>query len=492
MKITDLFRSLKQITVNTIDISFIKSSLNLLVKRANKNTIQMDTMQSEIDKVKEKTKDLKIIEGKIDAQLLPSYVEQVKDVYKDTITNEFYNVIVDIDPITQQPSYSRGDTEVQKVQGIIYHDVNENRVYRVSDLGRVIEITTSENYYTKEEADSNFASSTIKSTKVINITSEYDNIQIGNESLTNYISDTSYSNILSWINSGNLVIAKYNTSYYTLSNIVDNSIIFSTVTDSKTIETFTINDNDRVYYNSKQINVPELYVVPLTATISSLDIARYLDYLNDGKPVIFKQVTTSMDNPRVRQSTFIPVSYYYLDESSIHLWGFGEGGLNHITFTPQDAYTYHGNIEVINLAFANDIDQLYLDKQDALLSGINIKTINDQSILGSGNLYISDNSKEDKLEYCPDWEPNGIFGMAANIMYDFGTTDTVFAGYIEPDSRPVPIWYFTFTAESSACTVTLPTGVVLANGYTWDMQPGRKFFVKIMQNVAFVDWADPA
>lgn len=83
-----------------------------------------------------------------------------------------------------------------------------------------------------------------------------------------------------------------------------------------------------------------------------------------------------------------------------------------------------------------------------------------------------------------------VTGLLPNVVYNFGTTDSVSVTLAAGETGVANIWCFVFTAQSAACTVTLPSSVVLGNEYAWDMVAGRKFEVSIMNGIAIVNYVD--
>lgn len=83
-----------------------------------------------------------------------------------------------------------------------------------------------------------------------------------------------------------------------------------------------------------------------------------------------------------------------------------------------------------------------------------------------------------------------VTGLLPNVVYDYGTTDTVSVTLAAGEAGVANIWCFVFTAQTAACTVTLPSSVVLGNEYAWDMVAGRRYEVSIMDNVAIVNYSD--
>lgn len=81
-------------------------------------------------------------------------------------------------------------------------------------------------------------------------------------------------------------------------------------------------------------------------------------------------------------------------------------------------------------------------------------------------------------------------GLLPNVVYNYGTTDSVSVTLAAGETGVANIWCFVFTAQTTACTVTLPSSVVLGNEYAWDMVAGRRYEVSIMDNVAIVNYSD--
>ena len=81
-------------------------------------------------------------------------------------------------------------------------------------------------------------------------------------------------------------------------------------------------------------------------------------------------------------------------------------------------------------------------------------------------------------------------GALPNVCYNLGTTDSVTITLAAGETGVANVWMFTFTAQTTACSVTLPQGVSLANEYAWDFAAGRRFEVTIMDNVAAVIYSD--
>ena len=97
-------------------------------------------------------------------------------------------------------------------------------------------------------------------------------------------------------------------------------------------------------------------------------------------------------------------------------------------------------------------------KQDTLVSGTNIKTLNGTSLLGSGNIAISANTPRATSI------PSG--GMLPNVYYDLGWvtyTTTFTKNETGLDSSILNIWAFGFDVDNNP-TVYWPDWIEWANG----------------------------
>lgn len=84
----------------------------------------------------------------------------------------------------------------------------------------------------------------------------------------------------------------------------------------------------------------------------------------------------------------------------------------------------------------------------------------------------------------------GTVTLNATKYHDLGTTDTVDVEL--PSGARTDEFLFTFTCDTAACTLSLPTGVKLGNGLTWEAAAGRRVQVSIMDGIALYAFVDPS
>jgi hypothetical protein len=73
------------------------------------------------------------------------------------------------------------------------------------------------------------------------------------------------------------------------------------------------------------------------------------------------------------------------------------------------------NLKIVIAKVNENIDDIYAEKQDTLVSGSTIKTINGNSLLGSGNLEISGGGSNSGVNNLLGYFPSGL-GISASIV----------------------------------------------------------------------------
>ena len=117
-------------------------------------------------------------------------------------------------------------------------------------------------------------------------------------------------------------------------------------------------------------------------------------------------------------------------------------------------------------------------KQDTLVSGTNIKTLNGASLLGSGNITISASTP------VATSIPSG--GMLPNVYYDLGLigTTTSFAKNVTGlDSSILNIWAFGFSVSGTP-TISWPAGIKWAGDTPPTITDGKHYEISILNDYA--------
>lgn len=178
---------------------------------------------------------------------------------------------------------------------------------------------------------------------------------------------------------------------------------------------------------------------------ADIPIVQTLPSTADGKIYIFLGIAYDATHIEL----FINHPVYYHDGTGIRLWAGSSGGssadlTNYYTKTEVDTALGGKQATLVsgtNLKTVNDTSLLgsgNVSVQPTLVSGTNIKTINNESLLGSGNITISG-------------------GGGGSVQSDWNQTDTTADDYIKNKPDVLPISY-------DANTTTLVIGV--SSGYT--------------------------
>lgn len=126
---------------------------------------------------------------------------------------------------------------------------------------------------------------------------------------------------------------------------------------------------------------------------------------------------------------------------------------------------YHGNV-----------NEVIASKQDVLVSGINIKTINNMSIIGAGNIVIG--SKE-----LITFDTSSIT-LLPNIYYrKTNQSDTLDISLSLETIGVLNEYLVEFTTSATGTTIILPNTIKWANGETPTFDAGTTYQISIVNNL---------
>ena len=163
------------------------------------------------------------------------------------------------------------------------------------------------------------------------------------------------------------------------------------------------------------------------------------------------------------------------------------------------------------------VPQLESGKQDNLVSGANIKTINGQSILGAGNITIQggggtgiddvttqedgtlvihlttgDTITVDLNHSHPDYyskilggaQPVG--GFLPDVVYSLGTlSGSVTFSLAAAVTGNVNHYFWMFDTSSTAPTITWPTGITWASGSAPTVAASKHYEISVLNGIAY-------
>lgn len=128
-------------------------------------------------------------------------------------------------------------------------------------------------------------------------------------------------------------------------------------------------------------------------------------------------------------------------------------------------------------------------KQDTLVSGTNIKTINGQSLLGSGDITISGGSGGTGSSAYPLVEHgtgDTTFALTPNVFHvwdEVASLDLSFAG---ETSGVANEYLFQFTSGATATTLTLPDDIKWANDVAPTIAENMIYQISVLRGLASV------
>jgi hypothetical protein len=140
-----------------------------------------------------------------------------------------------------------------------------------------------------------------------------------------------------------------------------------------------------------------------------------------------------------------------------------------------EAETLYATIDVAN------------NKQDKLISGTNIKTINNQSILGSGNIAIEGGGSSGGSSAYPEnylRTSSTTMSISPNVFYVWDEVPSLTLTFTEGANGVANEYLFQFTSGSTPTTLSLPDDIKWANELV--IQPNKIYQVSILKGLASV------
>ena len=127
-------------------------------------------------------------------------------------------------------------------------------------------------------------------------------------------------------------------------------------------------------------------------------------------------------------------------------------------------------------------------KQDKLVSGTNIKTINGQSILGSGNITISGGGGSAGGAYAlqEHGSDDTIFTLTPNTFHVWGEVESLELSLGEAQEGVANEYLFQFKSGGEATALTLPADIIWANGDAPTIESKCTYQISILNGLAAV------
>ena len=134
-----------------------------------------------------------------------------------------------------------------------------------------------------------------------------------------------------------------------------------------------------------------------------------------------------------------------------------------------------------NSSLLERVEELETTKQDTLVSGTNIKTINGESILGSGNIVIGGAYAE-----VNHGTSDTTFTLTPNTFHVWDEVATLDLSFGEETSGIANEYLFQFTSGATATTLTLPDDIKWANDSAPTIAENMIYQISVLKGLASV------
>ena len=128
-------------------------------------------------------------------------------------------------------------------------------------------------------------------------------------------------------------------------------------------------------------------------------------------------------------------------------------------------------------------------KQDKLVSGTNIKTINGESILGSGDIAISGGGSSSGSAAYPEVNhgtSDTIFNLTPNTFHIWDEVESLQLVYRRPTAGIANEYLFQFTSGATATTLMLPDTIKWVGGSAPTIKPNSIYQISILNGLGSV------
>lgn len=149
---------------------------------------------------------------------------------------------------------------------------------------------------------------------------------------------------------------------------------------------------------------------------------------------------------------------------------------NYITSIPDEYIT---ETELTNKGYATTLQ--VNAKQDTLVSGTNIKTVNGTSLIGGGNIVVGYRPLQTSTSTSMTLTPNVYHRNTSTSLSSL----TITLGSIS-DNTILNEYFVEFTTRSSGTTVNLPSDIKWANGETPTFEASTTYQISIINNLGVV------
>lgn len=145
-----------------------------------------------------------------------------------------------------------------------------------------------------------------------------------------------------------------------------------------------------------------------------------------------------------------------------------------------------GTSGVVDLGTVITAHQDISGKQDKLISGMNIKTINGESVLGSGDITISGGASSSAYPEVNHGTGDTTFTLTPNTFHVWDEVTSLTLNFGNETSGVANEYLFQFTSGPTATSLTLPNSIKWVNGSAPTIAKNMIYQVSILKGLASV------
>lgn len=343
--------------------------------------------------------------------------------------------------------------------------LDTNRLYYINNVEPIADILIPNNIVRKSDINLPFY---IDEVNLQTLILEYNE----NEGNPSPISSSLYENIVKAVSEKNLIFIKRDTvkeGGYILLNIRKDDFLYYSI----------LTEDGNIIYGEISNEYIHIYNI-----ISIENIQNMMEDFNVDIAALYQTKQEAItDLEEIRQGAA---------KGATALQSYTERYTGTVTGVKMNGSTKSPSNGVVDLGTVITTHQDISGKQDKLVSGTNIKTINGESILGSGNIVISGGSSSDGSEYAGNYPKQYLYTVDThyldpNIYYIFGYqyhSDLISFALNPPTNANIMNEYMCAFFSSNTLPLSVPSNIKWANEDVPDIESGYTYIISIVDNIA--------
>lgn len=175
-----------------------------------------------------------------------------------------------------------------------------------------------------------------------------------------------------------------------------------------------------------------------------------------------------------------------ISSTDITNWNSKTNNVGTVTGVKMNGTTNNPTNGVVDLGTVITAHQNISGKQDKLISGTNIKTINGESVLGSGDITISSGASSSAYPEVNHGTGDTTFTLTPNIFHVWDEVASLTLNFGSGISGVANEYLFQFTSGPTATSLTLPDDIKWANDNAPTIEANMIYQVSILKGLASV------